>query len=53
MDDISQWLTQPHIHHVLVVTSTVLKHLVCEADHSSLSSAKLRIHAAVLPLLMA
>ena len=53
MDHISQWLTRLHIQHVPVVTSTVLKHSVCEADHSSVSSAKLRIHAALLSLLMA
>jgi hypothetical protein len=35
---IIQWLTQ----RVLMVTSTVLKQLECEADHSPLSSAKFR-----------
>ena len=37
-----QWLAQPHIQCVLVVTSDILKQLEWEADHSYLSSAKVR-----------
>lgn len=39
---IIQWLTQPHIRCKLVVNSAVLKQLECEADHSPLSSAKVK-----------
>jgi hypothetical protein len=39
---IIQWLTQPHIQRVLVVTAAVLKQLECGADHSYLFSAKVK-----------